>query len=417
MSIRPCRILLSSLALLSAFAVAARAENWPCWRGPRGDGSSLETNVPVQWSPTSNILWTADIPGLGHSSPIVWDDRIFLLTAIPTNRERCLICIGRKAGDILWQRTVLVSPLEAKHGLNSFASSTPATDGHLVYCTFLDTNEIVVAAYDLHGNPKWLVRPGQFFSKHGFCSSPVLYKDTLILNGDHDGDAYILALDKATGRTLWKIPRENKTRSYCTPIIRTLAGKTQLILSGSKCVASYDPDNGRRHWIIDGPTDQTVASIVYNENANLLFYTGGFPELHILAIRPDGTGNITQTHIPWRTTKGVSYVPSPVSIGDYFIVATDNTGMLTCFQARDGTIHWSEKVGTTHASLLTAAGLVYTLSDAGIMTILKPGPTYQVIARNEIPEKSFASPAISDAQIFLRTDRHLYCIQNLPPAP
>ena len=387
----------------------ARAENWPGWRGPRGDGSSAEANVPVAWSATSNVAWVADIPGLGHGSPIVWGDRIFLPTAIGEKQERCLVCLDRRTGKILWQRAVVVSPLEGKHGLNSFASGTPATDGRHVYCAFLDRTNMVVAAYDFDGKQQWLVRPGEFYSKHGFCTSPVLFKDEVIVNGDHDGDSYIAALDRATGRTLWKIPRENKTRSYCTPLIRELAGKTQLILSGDKSVASYDPATGARHWIIDGPTEQMVASLVYNEKAGLIFYTGGFPELHILAIKPDGSGNVTKTHIAWRTMKGAGYVPSPVSIGDYFVNVTD-FGVLTCFQARDGNILWSEKLGNTHASLVTANGLVYSLADSGLMTIFKPGPAYEVVTQNALGEKCFASPVISEGQLFLRSDTHLYCI-------
>jgi hypothetical protein len=387
----------------------AQAENWPGWRGPRGDGSSAEADVPTRWSATNNVAWVADIPGFGHGSPIVWDDRIFLLTAVTQQQERCLVCLDRTAGRLLWQRTVVTSPLERKHMLNSFASSTPVTDGQQVYCTFLDQSNMVVAAYDFAGQQQWLVRPGVFTSKHGFCSSPVLYQDKVIVNGDHDGDSYIVALDRATGKTLWKIPREHHTRSYCTPLIRELAGKTQLILSGDMTVASYDPATGARHWIIQGPTEQMVASLVYNEKANLLFYTGGFPELHILAIKPDGVGDITKTHIAWRTMKGAGYVPSPVSIGDYFVNVTD-LGTLTCFQASDGTIQWSERLGSEHASLVTAGGLVYALADSGLTTILKPGPTYQVVAQNELGEKCFASPVISRGQIFLRSDKHLFCI-------
>ena len=392
---------------------SARAENWPGWRGPRGDGSSAEPDVPVQWSATNNVAWKVEIPGRGHGSPIVWGDRIFLPTAIEETQERCLICLDRLTGKILWQRVVIVSPLERKHGLNSFASSTPVCDGKSVYCTFLDKTNMVVAAYDYAGNQQWLVRPGSFASKHGFCSSPVLFKDKVIINGDHDGDSYIVALDRSTGRTLWKIPRENKTRSYCTPLIRELAGKTQLVLSGDKCVASYDPATGTRHWIIDGPTEQMVASLVYNANADLLFYTGGFPELHVLAIKPDGCGNVTKTHIAWRTMKGAGYVPSPVSIGDYFINVTDN-GTITCYQARDGNILWSEHLGSQHASLVTAGGLVYCLADSGLMTILKPGPTYQIIAQNALGERCFASPVISGSQLFLRSDKHLFCIGTRP---
>lgn len=335
-----CLLLLAGAATTGA----VRAENWPGWRGPRGDGSSLETGVPVHWNATNQVVWRTEIPGTGHGSPIVWEDRIFLPTAVTTNRERRLVCLDRKEGAIVWQRTVLVSPLEAKHGLNSFASGTPATDGRLVYCAFLDRDEMVVAAHDFDGNQRWIARPGRFSSRHGFCSSPVLFQELVIINGDHDGDAYLVALDRNTGKTSWKIPRENKTRSYCTPIIRDLAGRTQMVLSGSKCVASYDPATGRRHWIIDGPTDQTVASLVYNEQAGLLFYTGGFPELHILGIRPDGLGNVSTTHIAWRSTGGVSYVPSPVAVGAYFVVVTD-TGKLTCFRATDGRVQWSEDLG------------------------------------------------------------------------
>ncbi|MCX7886842.1 MAG: PQQ-like beta-propeller repeat protein [Verrucomicrobiae bacterium] len=395
---------------LIGFCAAASAENWPGWRGPRGDGTSLEQGVPTRWSATENVLWKTAIPGKGHSSPIVWGERIFLLTAIEEKQERCVVCLDRSTGSILWQRTVVVSPLEPKHKLNNYASSTPATDGELVYVTFLDRDKMLVAAYDFDGNRKWLVRPGPFFSKHGFCSSPVLFGQKVIVNGDHDGDSYIVALDRQNGRTLWMIERENKTRSYCTPIVRRLRGRTQMILSGNKCVASYDPNTGARHWYMDGPTEQMVASLVYNEKADMLFCTGGFPELHILGINPNGTGNVTRTHIVWRSTKGVSYVPSPISVGDFFIVVNE-AGILTCYRAANGEIAWSERLpGTYHASLVSAGGLVYCLSDQGVTTVAKPGPPFEVVAINELGEKCFASPAISEGQLFLRSFEHLFCI-------
>ena len=166
--------------------------------------------------------------------------------------------------------------------------------------------------------------PGPFASVHGFCSSPILYGDKVIVNGDHDGDSYLVALSRTDGRVLWKTPRENHTRSYCAPLIRRMAGRPQMVLAGDKCVASFNPDTGARLWVIDGPTEQFVASPVYSERCGLLFITGGFPDHHILAIRPDGTGNVTQTHIAWRTTRGVAYVPSPIIEGDYFLVIADS---------------------------------------------------------------------------------------------
>jgi len=254
-----------------------------------------------------------------------------------------------------------------------------------------------------------LVRPGPFASKHGFCSSPVLYKDMVIVNGDHDGESYIVAFSRTDGQVGWKTPRENHTRSYCVPLIRELAGKTQMVLSGDKCVASYNPNNGERIWIIDGPTEQFVASMVYNDKAGLLFITGGYPDHHILAIKPDGVGNVTKSKIVWRTNRGVAYVPSPISVGDFFFVVSDS-GVAHCFEAKSGKVMWQERMGEHHASLVAAEGLVYFLNDNGETHVVKAAPQYQCIATNEIGEKTFASPAISQGQIFLRGDHHLFCI-------
>jgi len=403
---------LSRTLLWFFLTMTASAENWPCWRGPRLDGTSLEKNVPRHWSATSNVVWRTPLPGVGHASPIVWEDKIFTVAALLDSQERILLCLDRKSGKMLWQRTVLSSPLERKHALNSHASSTPATDGKFVYMAFLDRKEMVVAAYDFEGQPRWQVRPGPFASMHGFCSSPVLFKDNVIVNGDHDGDSYIAALRRADGTTLWKTPRQNQTRSYCAPMIRELAGRTQMILSGDKCVASYDPNNGSLHWIIDGPTDQFVASIVYNEKADLLFVTGGYPEHHILAVKPDGRGDVTKTKIVWRTNRGVAYVPSPISAGDYFLVVSDS-GVAHCFDAKTGRILWQERMGEHHASLVSAEGLVYFLNDDGVMNVVRPGPAFARVAQNELGEQTFASPAISQGQIFLRGEKHLFCIGAL----
>jgi outer membrane protein assembly factor BamB len=272
---------------------------------------------------------------------------------------------------------------------------------------------MVVAAHDFVGRQIWLVRPGGFRSMHGFCSSPILHRDLVIVNGDHDGDSYLVALAKADGRTVWKVPRENRTRSYCVPIIRDLAGRTQMILSGDKCVASYDPADGRRHWIIDGPTDQFVASVVHNERANLLFVTGGYPDHHILAVKPDGQGNITDSDkIVWRTNRGVAYVPSPISEGDYFLIVSDS-GVAHCFEARTGRIAWAERLDEHHASLVSAGGLVYFLNDDGVMNVVRPGPAFERVAQSKVGEKTFASPAISGARLFIRGARHLWCIQGV----
>jgi outer membrane protein assembly factor BamB len=414
------------ILLLSFFASTLLAENWPGWRGPRGDGTSLDKNIPTKWNAEENIAWKRAIPGKGHASPIIWGDRIFLVTCLLDQKERVLMCLDRRNGKVLWQRMVLKCPVETIHRLNSRASSTPATDGKLVYVTFLKVDgstipapnvgssrpitpgTILVAAYDMNGEKKWMVEVGDFISAHGFNTCPVLYQDLVIINGDHDGDAYIVALDRETGEERWRVDRENKTRSYVTPIIRRIGDRTQMVLSGSKSVASYDPSTGKRHWILDGPTEQFVASMVFN--GKHLFVTGGFPERHILAIRPDGHGNVTKTHIAWRASRGAAYVPSPIVEGQHLLVVSDS-GIASCFNAGDGKRLWMERLGGGHsASTVSTGGLVYFVSDRGVTTILRPGPKFDVIARNDLGEKISASPAISQGHIFLRTDNNLFCI-------
>lgn len=404
--------LLVILILFSQTASPA-AENWPGWRGPRGDGTVTQApNLPVAFSIENDTAWKTKIPGAGHASPIIWEDRIFLVTAEEENTNRSLLSLDRRTGEILWSRTVLKSGLEDIHRLNSCASSTPVTDGERIFVSFLDGEHMFIAAYDFDGNELWKTRPGTFSSKHGYCSCPVLWNGKVIINGDHDGDAYLVALDQKTGEEIWKRERPNKTRSYSTPIIREIDGRTQMILSGSLSVASYDPDTGDQHWVIDGPTEQFVASIVYNDDLELLFMTCGFPQKHMLAIRPHGSGNVTKTHIAWRDTAGASYVPSPIAIGDYFLVVADN-GVASCFVAETGERYWRERLPGGHsASIIAANGLAYFTSDEGIVSVINPGPTFNIIAQSDIGENVYASPAVFGNQLFIRGEEHLFCIEN-----
>lgn len=413
--------------ILTTIDQLAAGENWPGWRGPRGDGTSLEKVIPIEWNGIvgKNILWKVPVPGSGYASPIVWENHIFLVSCLEDTNERILICYDRKTGKILWQKTVLTAPLERKHNLNSYASSTPLTDGERIYVSFLEADyglrdlprdqtkketpgNMVVASYSLGGKRQWIVRPGRFSSIHGYSSSPVLFQDKVILNGDHDGESYIVALDKTTGKTIWKQPRPNGIRSYVVPFIRRIDDRTQMILPGSDCVTSYDPHDGSVLWMIDGPTEQYVASPVYN--GTFLFLTAGFPEHHILAIRPDGRGNVTDSHISWRTTRGCAYVPSPIVEGDYFLVVTDN-GVGSCFVAETGERVWMKRIGTHFStSLISAGGLVYFLCDDGTMTIIRPGREFDLVAKNELGEETFASPAVSEGQLFIRGVNQLFCI-------
>ena len=400
--------ILSGLTVLLAWVNFLAAGEWPGWRGPNGDGSSSSKTVPLEWEVAEDTIWKAEIPGVGHASPIIWGDRIFMVSAIEKDGARILMSLDRNSGEVLWSKTVLVSPFEDIHRFNSRASSTPVTDGESVFVSFLDGENMFIAAYDFEGNKKWQQRPGVFSSKHGYCSSPILWNDKLIINGDHDGDAYIVALDKTSGKAIWKTDRPNKTRSYCTPIIRTIKGRNQLILSGSKSVASYDPDTGEQHWVIDGPTEQFVASLVYN--GELLFMTCGFPARHMLAIDPTGSGNVTETHIVWRDTGGASYVPSPVAFKDHFVVVADN-GVGSCFVAKNGERYWRERLPGKHsASMVAVRGHAVFLSDLGVMSIVKPEREFKILYQNELGEETYASPVIHNDQWLLRGVKHLYCI-------
>ena len=427
MSIRT-RLPLLPVLLIVGLASVVRGEDWPAWRGPRGDGTSREKQLPTHWTGSESFRWRVRVPGTGHSSPIVWGDQVFLTSCVESDQTRLLLAFDRRSGEQQWAVRVLRAPLELKHKLNSYASGTPATDGERVYATFLHPEEepaldpgrtdgrerspgaLVVAAYDLAGGLVWSTSPGDFASIHGFCSSPVLFDELVIVNGDHDGESYLVALNRATGELVWKVKRRHETRSYATPLIRSVGGRIQMALPGSQSVVSYHPLDGAEQWRIDGPTEQFVASMVFN--GELWFMTAGYPDRHILAIRPDGSGNVTDSHIVWRTTRGCAYVPSPVICGRYLLVVSDG-GVATQFDAATGEVTWTRRMGRRYsASLVTANGLVYFTSDDGITKVVRPGEEFELVATNELGEPCYASPALSRGEIIFRGETHLVCIER-----
>lgn len=382
-------------------------EQWPSWRGPRSDGSSKETGIPTSFSEDKNVRWKLELPGIGHSSPIVWGDRMFVTWCDLETKERVLACVDRVKGSILWKKMVLTAPLEKKHRLNSYSSATPATDGKHVWVAFMDFPAMVVACYDFTGKEIWRKSPGKLLSKHGFCSSPVLYENMVILNGDQDAQGYLIAYEKTTGKEVWRTLRPNKTRSYCTPVILQAGGKDQLVMSGSKSVASYDPKTGKQLWIINGPTEQYVASLVMTQN--ILFMTAGFPEFHLMGIHPDGK-------VAWHhddiSPREASYVPSPVAYGDLFFVVSDR-GFLSCFEAKTGKRLWMEKLGRRHSSSpVLVEGNLYIPADEGDVYVVKADAKFNLLSKNRLGETCYASPAISHGEMYIRTLKHLYCIST-----
>lgn len=365
--------------------------------------------MPIAWDSVTNVVWKSPVPGIGHSSPIIWEDKLFTTSALLETGEKILLCYDSKSGDLLWQKTVVKATLERKHDDNSFASGTPATDGKLVYLSFLDVDDIVVAAYDFEGNQVWLQRPGKYLSPHGYSCSPVLYEDKVIINGISKGDNFFAALSKTDGRIIWKKVQENLSHSFSTPYFREMAGKMQMILLGNKEIASYNPDDGSKYWFVSGPSQDFCSTPVYNEKNGLLLVSSAWPKRILLAINPNGTDNVTESHVVWQTTQGAVYVPSPLSTEDYLYTTMTN-GKVHCIDIPTGDALWVEDMGKQYSSPLLADGLVYMPNDEGVVTVIKPGPKFETVARNAIGERMLASAAISKGKIYLRGEEHLFCI-------
>lgn len=402
-------ILIFSL-LINALSETS-AQNWPCWRGPNGDGTSMETNLPVLWDSVTNVVWKVAVPGIGYSSPVVFNEKLFITSALPDTQEKILLCYDNRNGKLLWQRTVVKSPFERKHDNNSHASGTPATDGKMVFVSFLDGSNVVVAAFDLAGRQVWLQKPGTFESPHGYSCSPVLYEDKVIINGSSQKDPFVAALSKSDGKILWKIKHERPSHSFSTPIIRKIAGKTQLIFCGNREIASYNPADGSKYWFVSGPSEDFCSSPVFNEKTGLILVSSAWPQRTLVAIKPDGKGDVTNSHVVWQSREGAYYVPSPV-YKDNLLFTTMTTGKLHCIDAATGDIIWTESMGPQYSSPVIAGGVIYMPKDDGVITVIKPGLKFESVARNAMGEKMFASPAISNGKIYLRGFQHLYCISK-----
>ena len=396
------------LVLAANLPGSAPAENWPCWRGPRCDSTSADKSAPVQWDGTS-LSWKTAVPGVGHASPIVWGDRIYTVTAFPDKLQRVLLCFDRTAGNLLWQETVVTGPLEKIHQENSYASGTPATDGRRVFTVFRVGDEIVIAAHDAaSGKQLWIVRPGTHVGEWGFSNVPVLYKDKVIFDGDSKGASFLIALSQEDGRTLWRVDRTHRGISYSSPLIREMAGRVQMIQCGDRCVTSFNPDTGEEIWKVDGPSQEFVATPSYSEKAGLVFISSSWPDRHVLAIKPDGRGDVTGTHIAWRNSKGAPYVPSLLVANEY-LLAIEVKGIAFGYEAATGNVLWQEPLVRHHASPVLIRDLVYTIDDNGVVNVIRMGKEFQRVGRYELGEPCYASPAISDGQVFVRGFKNLFC--------
>ena len=419
------RALALVLLNLLAFPVAW-AEDWPEFRGPTGQGVSDAVNLPVDWSTTRNVAWKRPLPGKGWSSPIVYAGRIYVTAAVPpdaaaaqANAESAdqslrTLCLDAVGGQELWNVEVFRqrgADTEAIHGKNSHASPTPLTDGRLLYVHFGTHG---TAALDLDGNIRWQNRELKYKPQHGNGGSPALVDKHLVLSVDGSDVDYVVALDRETGRIAWKTPREldkDKQRfSFSTPLAIEVAGRTQVVSSGTDSVSAYDPLTGRELWKVGYTGFSVVPRPVFGQG--LLFICTGFGTPHLLAIRPDGAGDVTSTHVAWREKRQMPNTPSPLLVGEDLYVVSDS-GIATCLDAKTGQQHWQKRLGGNYsAAPLFADGKVYFQSEDGTGIVLSAGRQYTELSRNSLGERTLASYAVADGAIFIRGEQNLYRIQN-----
>ena len=389
------------------------AGDWPEFRGPTGQGLATATNVPIHWSNTSNVVWQTPIPGDGWSSPVLGDGKLYLTTATTTtNTSLRAICVAASDGRILWNVEVLQPEPGAPqkiHNKNGLASPTPIVRDGRLYVHF---GHMGTAALDLSGKVLWRQTSLKYSPVHGNGGSPALVGDALVFSCDGATDPLLAALDAQTGGVGWKTPRNitaNKSFSFSTPLVIETGGGKQIISPASGFVGAYDPSDGREIWRVRYDGFSLVPRPVFAHG--LLYLSSGFMKPVLYAIRPAGAkGDVTDTHVVWTHTKGVPNTPSPLVADDEIYIVSDG-GIATCLDARTGTVHWNERLGGDFsASPVFAEGRLYFQNEAGIGYVLKAGKTFEVLAKNELGERTLASPAIVDNTIFLRSKSHLWRI-------
>lgn len=401
-------------------AAVPAADDWPWWRGTASNGIAPDATPPVHWSGTDQVRWNVAVPGRGHASPCVWGKRIFIATADEERPGQSVVCYNRDDGAIQWQTEVHRGPMIAKHEKNSHASATPACDGTHVYATFAVAGALWASALDLEGRIVWQTELGPFDALYGYGSSPALYESLVIAAGDQRGSSrldrwrgasYLVALDRGTGKTVWRARRDSGD-SYGTPVVGRVAGKPQLLLPGKKRIAAYDPATGRELWTCAWRADRAASTTTFA--GDLVFASVQQPESEIICIRADGSGDVTNTHVVWRGSKGTSDLPSPLCIEKRLYVMND-AGILTCFETETGKRLWQKRLrGTFTASLVAGGGNIYAANEEGMTYVVKPGPQFELVAENLLGDGVLATPALCGRQIFLRTGRALCCIENQP---
>ncbi|MHC4329641.1 MAG: outer membrane protein assembly factor BamB family protein [Planctomycetota bacterium] len=415
-------LLVAAMMLLSVQTVrASDNRNWPDWRGPTGDGRSEAVGLPLHWSETKNIVWKTHIHDYGYSSPVVWDDQIWLTTATKKGKTLYAVCIDLNSGRIIHDVEVFHPEKPQRiHRNNSYATPSAVVEKGFVYvhygthgtaCLDSGTGEVMWRRSDLNCD-----------HMQGPVSSPILYEDLLIFPLEGTDVQFVVALDKKTGRQVWRYDRPRELyegitplyllKSYHTPVVAEVNGRLQLINNGAMLVTGHEPRTGRELWRVRYRDDNPISRII--SGRGLLFINaGGNPGAsHLLAVRQGGVGDVTDTHVVWTMTKDAPHESSPVLVGDLLYLMSDK-GVLTCKQATTGKTIWTERLDGDHgASLLYADGRIYMSNKEGKTTVIEPGPTFRVLTVSQLDGFLGASPAVAGKSLLLRTKTHLYRVEN-----
>lgn len=381
-------------------------QDWPEFRGPTGQGRTEERGLPLHWSETQNVRWKVAIPGRGWSSPAIRGTRIWLTTATEEGKSLRVVCVDRDSGALLLNIEVFrlksTGPLHTK---NSLASPTPVLEGDRVYVHFGANG---TACLTQSGELVWKTRLEYDNGQHGAGGSPVLYDDLLIVSCDGQQMQYVVALEKATGKVRWRKYRQG-AQAYTTPLIVRLPTGDQLISPGAFRAFAYEPRTGKELWSVSyGDGFSNVPRPIFGHG--LVYICTGFHQPALLAIRPDGRGDVTKSHVVWTLKRGVSLTPSPLLVGDELYLVSDN-GIASCLDAKTGAVHWQTRLGGNYsASPLYADERIYFLSEEGQAVVIVPGKEFKALATNQLDGQTLASFAVARGSFFIRSQTHLYRI-------